>query len=139
SSLFKAMTVTTALAALLPDSVSLRHLIHQTGMVSRLIDALHRDDLQALGAAMEGDRVIEPARAGLMLLLDEMRALAKRNGAIALFIGGAGPTLCALCDCAEVARRVATAMQSAYQSANFDCIAQATRVDRAGAVVLRAQ
>lgn len=124
--------------ALLPDSVSLSRLIHQTGMVGRLVDALHRGDLQALGAAMEGDQVIEPARAGLMPLLAEMRALAKRKGAIALFIGGAGPTLCALCDCAEVARRVADVMQTAYQAANLDCIAQATRVDCAGAVVLRA-
>lgn len=125
--------------ALLPQSVSLSHLIHQTGMVGRLVDALHRDDLQALGAAVEGDQVIEPARAGLMPLLGEMRALAKRKGAISLFIGGAGPTLCAFCDCAEVARRVADAMQTAYQAANFECIAQATRVDCAGAVVLRAQ
>lgn len=123
--------------ALLPKTVSLRRLIHQTGMVGRLIDALHRDDLQALGAAMEGDLVIEPARAGLMPLLVEMRALAKHKGAIALFIGGAGPTLCALCDCAEVARRVADAMQTAYRAANLDCIAQSTRVDCAGAVVLR--
>lgn len=124
--------------ALLPDSVSLSRLVHQAGMVGRLVDALHRGDLQALGAAMEGDQVIEPARARLMPLLAEMRALAKRKGAIALFIGGAGPTLCALCDCAEVARRVADAMQTAYQTANLDCIAQATRVDCAGAVVLRA-
>ena len=124
--------------ALLPGNVSLAKLIHQTGMVGKLIDALHRGDLQALGAAMESAQVIEPARASLMPLLSEMRALAKRNGAIALFIGGAGPALCALCDCAEVARQVAVAMQSAYQEANIQCSAQATRVDRAGAVVLRA-
>ena len=124
--------------ALLPDSVSLRDLIHQTGMVGRLVDALHRDDLQALGAAMEGDQIIEPARARLMPLLLEMRALAKQKGAIALFIGGAGPTLCALCDCADVARSVAEAMHDAYREANLDCIAQATRVDCTGAVVLRA-
>ncbi len=125
--------------ALLPANVSLRQLIHQTGMVGRLVDALHRGDLQALGAAMESDLVIEPARASLMPLLAEMRAVAKEKGAIALFIGGAGPTLCALCDCADVARRVADAMQSAYQAANLQCIAQATRVDSAGATVLRAQ
>ena len=124
---------------LLPGAVPLKLLIHQTGMVGRLVDALHRGDMMALGAAMEGDKVIEAARACLMPLLAEMRALAKRKGAIALFIGGAGPTLCALCDCAATARTVAAAMEAEYQHAGLDCIAQAACVDRRGAVVLRAE
>ncbi len=124
---------------LLPATVPLKILIHQTGMVGRLVDALHRGDMMALGAAMEGDKVVENARASLMPLLKEMRALAKCKGAIALFIGGAGPTLCALCDCAATARTVAAAMEAEYRSAGLDCIAQATCVDRRGAVVLRAE
>ena len=121
--------------ALLPQQVPLKSLIHQTGMVGRLVDALHRGDLEALGAAMEGDRVIEPARSCLMPLLDEMRTLAKRKGAIALFIGGAGPTLCALCDCGETAKLAADAMQAEYRNASYDCLSLATRVDCKGAVV----
>ena len=81
--------------AILPGAVSLNQLIHQTGQVARLVDALHRGDLEALGAAMEGDIVVEPARACLAPLLSEVRAAAKRAGAIAVFIGGAGSTLCA--------------------------------------------
>ena len=125
--------------ALLPREVPLKSLIHQTGMVGRLVDALHRGDLAALGAAMEGDRVIEPARACLMPLLDEMRAIAKRKGAIALFIGGAGPTLCALCDCGETANRVADTMQAEYKNSGYECLSLATRVDCEGAVVCGAE
>jgi len=124
--------------AILPKDVSLRALIHQTGKVAQLVDALHRGDLQALGDAMEGDEVIEPARACLLPFLADARLAAKRAGAIAVFVGGAGPTLCALCDSAAVAERVAREMNCLYAEAKMGCIAQFTQVDRTGAAVLRA-
>ena len=124
--------------AILPQQISLESMIYQTGKVAQLIDALHRGDLGALGAAMQGDRVVEPARAFLLPRLDDIRSAAKSAGAIAIFIGGAGPTLCALCADATTARRVASAMESTYREVGMDCIAQATRVDQRGAVILQA-
>ena len=125
--------------ALLPEQVSLQTLIYQTGKVAQLIDALHRGDMAALGAAMEADRVIEPARARLMPLLDEVRAAAKGAGAAAVFIGGAGPTLCAVCDSAAKSLRAAQAMQAAYQGIGMNCLVQSTQVDRCGSVILNAE
>ena len=119
--------------AILPTHVSLSTLIHQTGKVAQLIDALHRGDLEALGTAIEEDHVIEPARASLMPLLAEVRTAAKRAGAIAVFIGGAGPTLCAICDNFPGTQQVAAAMQSLYRDSGMNCLARATRVDRRGA------
>ena len=49
--------------AVLPEMVPLTRLVAQTGAVARLVDALHRGDLETMAAAMEGDRIIEPARA----------------------------------------------------------------------------
>lgn len=126
---------TIAARAILPTTVALAGLIHQTGKVARLIDALHRDDLEALGAAIESDQVIEPARRELMPHLDEARAAAKRAGAIAVFIGGAGPTLCAICASAAHASRVTASWQALYANAGLDCLAQTTSVDRRGAFV----
>lgn len=123
--------------AILPSVISLNQMIHQTGQVARLVDALHRGDLEALGAAMEGDTVVEPARACLAPLLNEVRASAKRAGAIAVFIGGAGPTLCALCDSAVTAERVAAAMKRIYRQSDMECIASHTSVDRVGAKVVK--
>ena len=116
----------------------LKTLIHQTGKVAQLIDALHRGDLEALGAAMEGDSVVEPARACLVPMLAQARSAAKGAGAIAVFIGGAGPTLCALCDNAPTAGRVAVAMKQVYDEAEMTSIARQARVDQAGAKVIRA-
>ena len=125
--------------AVLPPKISLKTLIYQTGKVARLVDALHRDDLSALADAMENDRVVEPARARLMPLLDEIRAASKQAGAAALFIGGAGPTLCAVCEDEHTAKRVAETMKLTYDAISMNCIAQATRVDRRGAFILAAE
>ena len=124
--------------AILPQQVSLKTMIYQTGKVAQLIDALHRGDLEALGAAMRDDKVVEPARAFLIPQLDAIRTAARRAGAIATFIGGAGPTLCALCADGATAQRAATAMKSTYSEAGMNCIAQATQVDQRGAIVLQA-
>ncbi len=124
--------------AILPDKVSLRQMIHQTGAVAQLVDAIHRGDLEALGAAMENDQVVEPARAHLMPMLAEARIAAKRAGAIALFIGGAGPTLCALCDRKTVAESVSVAMKSVYDAVGMPCDSLSTRVDRRGALITEA-
>ena len=87
---------------------------------------------------MEKDQVVEPARAYLMPMLDEARAAAKAAGAIALFIGGAGPTLCALCDSQSGADAAAQAMRSVYAQAGMGCHARSIGVDRRGAAVLDA-
>lgn len=122
--------------AVLPQDVSLKTMIYQTGQVARVIDALHRDDLQALADAMENDQVVEPARSNLMTLIDEIRFASKRIGALAVVIGGAGPTLCAICDSESIAKQVADEMQAIYQDINMDCLTQSTRVDMRGAIII---
>ncbi|MCY3978902.1 MAG: homoserine kinase [Chloroflexi bacterium] len=122
--------------AILPSKVALKALIHQTGKVAQLVDALHRSDLESLGAAMEDDHVVEPARVCLVPLLAEVRAAAKRAGAYSVFIGGAGPTLCALCDTAATAESVAAEMKQIYSEARMDSVARHTQVDLRGATVL---
>lgn len=124
--------------AVLPDQVSLKTMIYQTGQVARVVDALHRGDLEALAEAMENDLVVEPARSRLMPLLDEVRFAAKRAGALAVVIGGAGPTLCAVCGDEETAKKVAETMRCIYANANMACISQATYVDMIGAIIVNA-
>ena len=121
--------------AVLPKDVSLKTMIYQTGQVARVIDALHRSDLEAFADAVEKDQVVEPARASLMPYLDEIRFESKRNGAMAVFIGGAGPTLCAVCDSQSVADKVSQTMNAIYADAGMNSIVQSTHVDRRGAVV----
>lgn len=122
--------------AVLPQTVPLKAMIAQTSAIAQLIDALYRDDIQAIGEAMEGDTIIEPARAHLMPLLHEARAVAKRHGAYGLTISGAGPTLCAVCDSQESGSRVAAAMQALYEASGIGATSRCTQVRAEGAQVV---
>jgi homoserine kinase len=131
------VAVQTAVArSVLPKTVGLRDMVAQTAGVARLIDALYREDIEALAAAMESDRVVEPARAHLMPRMVELRAVAKQAGAFGLVISGAGPTLCAICDDEAVAGRVAEAMKLAYDAAGIPSQARCTQVSTDGALLL---
>lgn len=131
------LSVSTAAArALLPRTVPLRAMVAQTAAVARLVDALHRGDLEAMAEAMERDGIIEPARAHLIPLLAEARATAKRAGALNLVISGAGPTLASVCAGDETAERVAAALGALYDEAGIGCMARATSVSAEGARVL---
>lgn len=122
--------------AVLPKTISLQTMVAQTGAVARLIDALHRGDVRAAAAAMEQDHVIEPARAHLFPLLDEVRKEAKREGAAGLVVSGAGPTLCAICETSIMAQVVASAMQRVYATHGIESKPLTTRVDPQGARVI---
>jgi homoserine kinase len=113
--------------AVLPQQVSLRDMVKQTASVAQLISALYRNDIEALGKAVEADGIIEPARQHLMPGLQAVRAVARERGAFGTTISGAGPTLCAICDSEAVARRVADAMELVYLRMGLACQTRVTR------------
>lgn len=135
-----AVEVPTAQArAVLPDQVPLKTMVAQTASVARLMSALYRGDIPAMAAAMEADRVIEPARAHLMPLLAEVRQAAHRAGAHGLVISGAGPTLAAICDNADTAQNAAAAMGAVYSEAGIGAATRACQVAAGGAYLLNPQ
>ena len=121
--------------AVLPKEVSLKTMVHQTGAVAAIMDAIYRGDVRDMAKAMESDIVVEPARAHLMPYLHEIRFAAKRAGALGLVISGAGPTLCAICEDASTAERVACDMQAVYESAGLASIIRSCAVMSEGATV----
>ena len=123
--------------AVLPEQVSLKTMVHQTGAVAELVDALYRSDILQLARAMEADTVVEPARAHLMPHIEEVRFSAKRAGALAVVISGAGPTLCAICDDADVAQLVAQSMKAIYDNVEIACRTRHGKVLQSGADVLK--
>lgn len=130
---------TASARAVMPNDVSLKTLIFQTGKVAKLVDALHRGDLLALAEAIDVDKVAEPARAHLIPGLAKARQAAKNAGGLAVFIGGAGPTLCVVCDDQGLAKRVVLALGQIYCELDIACHAYATRVDGQGSIILSAE
>jgi homoserine kinase len=123
--------------AVLPKMIPLGAMVSQTAAVARLVDALYRQDLEEMAAAMERDSVIEPARAHLMPMLNEVRAAAKQAGALGMVISGAGPTLCAICDDEGIAKSVAAVMKAIYAEAGMNSTSRHTQVGIEGARVLK--
>ena len=122
--------------AVLPEAVSLKTLVHQTGAVALLIDAIYRGDVPEMARAMVQDAVVEPARAHLMPLLGDVRLAAEKAGALGLVISGAGPTLCAVCDDGAICDAVVDVMHNVYQAADIGCDVRHTYVIKDGAKVL---
>jgi len=122
--------------AVLPSTIPLKQMVRQVGAAAELVDAIHRGDVARMARAMEADEVIEPARAHLMPYMDEVRHEAKASGALALVIGGAGPTLCGVCQRWDIAERVALAMRRVYDRHGLDCLARHTTVSLGGAALL---
>ena len=125
--------------AVLPEHVPLKTMVAQTASVARLMSALYRSDIPAMAAAMEADRVIEPARAHLMPMLAEVRHAAHKAGAHGLVISGAGPTLAAICDGEAPARAAAAAMADVYRSVSIGAVSRACQVADGGACLLDPQ
>ncbi len=122
--------------AVLPEQVSMKAMIHQTGAVAKLVDALHRGDIRAVGAATERDTVVEPARKHLMPLFDKVRETVHEHGGLGLSISGAGPTLMGVCDSLEIARDLAGRMAAVYAAAGVTSVGRYGDVCPDGARVL---
>lgn len=119
--------------AVLPKQVPLSAMIQQTAGMALLIHALHTGDVAQIGAAMERDTIIEPARAHLMPGLHEVRRAAKACGAAGTIISGAGPTLCSVCATRQIAEAVAEAMRAVYLTLRLEAAVRVTQPSLHGA------
>lgn len=113
--------------AVLPKQIPLSEMVKQTAGVAQLISALYRNDIEALGQAVEADAIIEPARRHLMPGLAEVREAAKARGAFGTTISGAGPTLCSICDSLATAQRVTDGVALIYARMGLNAVTRITR------------
>lgn len=125
--------------AVLPKTVTMQQMVHQTAGVALLVDALYRGDIHAIGQAMESDGIVEPAREYLMPFFRTIREQAKAAGAHGVVISGAGPTLLAVCDSEPAAEKVAGTMHTIYQERNIRCVVRHGQVCQEGARTLLAK
>ena len=81
----------------LPAQVPLTDAVHNVGRAALLVAAMAAGDLSLLDEATR-DRLHQPYRAKLIPGMDEVLDAARRAGALAAFLSGAGSTLVALVD-----------------------------------------
>ncbi len=121
--------------AALPQSLTRETVVHQLAHVAAVVHALHAGDLALLGAAIV-DRIAEPARAPLIRGFTQVKRAALEAGALGASISGGGPTVFALCGDDISARRVAAAMQAAFEGDGVRCNTRVAKIDDVGARVI---
>lgn len=103
---------------LLPTTVPRGVAVRQMADASQLIDAFHRGDVAAIGAAME-DGIATPKRKTRIPHFDDARTAALDAGGLGFAISGSGPAVFAVCDSRRLATSVGEAMLGAAERHNL--------------------
>lgn len=80
----------------LPKGLSYREAVAASSVANVAIAALMKGDMVTAGRAIESDRFHEHFRQGLIKEFPKIKMLAKKNGAYATYLSGAGPTVMVL-------------------------------------------
>ncbi len=129
---------TAEMRAALPEMVSHADAAHNVGRVALVVAALTGGRVELLSAMAE-DRLHEPYRVPHFPQLPALVAAAMSAGARGAALSGAGSTVIALCDDADVAESAAQAMATAALQSGLDGRTVVLRPTAAGAAVLSPQ
>ena len=102
--------------SLVPDPVPLASATANLADACLMTAGFIKRDLDLIAGSVS-DRIAEPARAPAIPGFASVGRAARRAGALAFSISGAGPSVFALCRGAEDGKRVAGAMERAFRSA----------------------
>lgn len=118
--------------AALPQLVPLKDAVFNIGHAVFTVQALTSGDFDLLGWAMN-DRLHQPYRKRLIPGFDAVAAEARKAGAVAVALSGAGPSLVAFAP--ERHGEIANAMKAAFEAHDLSCRTFILPVDRQGVQV----
>jgi len=90
---------------ILRNSVTIRDAVSQSANAAGLMIGLMTSDFELIGKSLK-DAIAEPVRSVFIPGFDQLRNVAKDNGALGCGISGSGPTVFALCNDLGIANRV---------------------------------
>ncbi len=117
----------------LPDTYTRADAVHNTGRAALFVAAMAAGRVDLLDAATD-DRIHQRQRSTLFPPMFDIFAAAKKAGAYAAWLSGAGSSIAAICP-PDDARKVANAMLAELQATGMTGRALPTRIAREGATV----
>src|ERR1019366_3873726 len=120
---------TKAAREVLPSTSGRAVWVQQMANTAGVVHAFAIGDGELLRRALD-DRYAEPRRAALIPHFNAVKRAALDAGAFACTISGSGPTLVAICADDDIAHRVTTAMQTAFEQ--VQSIARVSPIARQG-------
>jgi homoserine kinase len=127
--------VTKEARAVLPDAIPRAVAVRHGAQFAQFVHALHSGKTR-LAAECIVDHIAEPYRRKLLPGFDEARVELRELGAMAVGISGSGPTIFALVNDSDIARRVAAWLGEHYQQ-NERGFVHVCRADLGGARSIR--
>ncbi|KAL8196793.1 hypothetical protein R6Q57_024447 [Mikania cordata] len=125
---------TKKMRAALPTEITMTHHVWNSSQASALVAAVLQGDLEILGKALSGDRIVEPRRAPLIPGMDAVKRAALQAGAFGCTISGAGPTAVAVIDDEGKGMEIGEKMVEAFMvEGNLKAVAMVKKLDRIGA------
>jgi len=115
----------------LRQEVSLKDAVYNIQRASLLVASLCKRDYQALRSAVK-DKLHQPYRKSLIPNFERVLESAYSEGALAVFLSGAGPTIASLC--LEGEDKIGSAMVYAFQEAGISAKYLSLKVDKEGAI-----
>lgn len=120
---------------ILPQKVKLTTAIKQAANMGAFVHALHTQDYNLMGKALQ-DTLVEPHRKTLIPLFDEAKTTAKNAGALSSGISGAGPSMFHFCEGQKTATKVETALQKLYKHQGLDTHVFSSAINKKGIKIL---
>ncbi len=125
---------TAIMRGVLPKQVELREVVRNYSKLVALVAGFLSGNFRMAGYGME-DYIVEPARAAYIPCYEAVKRAALTNGAYGLAISGAGPSLLALCEDEEVARRVLSAVKASYREHGVEALVKVAHTGPAAEVL----
>ena len=124
--------------AVLPKKIALKDAVTQWANVGGLISGLFTDNYPLISRSLV-DIIAEPARKPLIPFFDEVKDSALKAGALGAGISGSGPTIFALCEGNEVAKKVYHSIEESYKNKGIDFEMFISKVNQEGIRILKSK
>lgn len=121
--------------ALLPKEVPLQDAITQWANVGSLVHALHTNDYKLIKSSLK-DVIVEPIRSKLLPYFEEVKSEVLNKGALGCGISGSGPSIFALSEGLETAKKAEEAMQKVYSETNIKFETYVSKINIEGIKIL---
>ncbi len=121
--------------SILPKEIPMQDAIKQWANVGSLIHGLHTNDYELISGSLQ-DTVVEPYRSKLIPFYKEVKLASIKAGALGCGISGSGPSVFALSNGLETAKKVESKMRNVYSETNIGFETYVSKVNTEGIKIL---
>ncbi len=116
---------------LIPKELPVKKVLEQCGNIAGLMAGITTSDYALIGRSLH-DVIAEPVRAAFIPGYNEIKARLSETGALGGNISGSGPSVFALSDNPESARKAGALMHDVFEKAGFENKVYISRISRKG-------